>query len=154
MGRRGPAAKPTKLKLLQGTHRPDRAPANEPAPETQAPSCPSWLHAEAKREWRRLLPELETLGLVAVVDRAALAAYCQAYATWWRMERDLDEHGETQINSRSGLESARPQVGMRDRALAQMKAFLVEFGLTPAARSRVSVPEKPKPKDNPFAALG
>lgn len=154
MGKRGPAPKPSKLKLLQGTHRPDRAPANEPDPEVEAPSCPTWLHREAKREWRRIVPELVRLGLVAEVDRAALAAYCQAYATWWRMERDIDEHGDVQISARSGLESARPQVAMRDKALETMRKFLVEFGLTPSSRTRVSAAEKPKPTENAFAKLG
>ena len=154
MGKRGPAPKPTALKLLQGTHRPDRAVSNEPVPEPSVPSCPTWLHREAKREWRRIVPELETLGLLAEMDRAALAAYCQAYATWWKMEKDIAEEGETQFNVRSGLESARPQVAIRDKALDTMRRYLVEFGLTPSARSRVSVPEQPKPKGNAFLNLG
>ncbi|PAP79628.1 hypothetical protein B1759_15015 [Rubrivirga sp. SAORIC476] len=155
MGKRGPAPKPSALKLLQGTHRKDRAAANEPTPEVKPPSCPTWLHKEAKREWRRIVPELVRLGLLAEVDRAALAAYCQAYATWWRMERDIDENGDVQLNARSGLESARPQVAMRDKALDTMRRFLVEFGLTPAARTRVSAAETPKTADtNPFARLG
>lgn len=150
MGKRGPAPKPTNLKLLQGTARPDRAPANEPNPEPVVPNCPSWLHREAKREWRRIVPELEELGLLTRIDRAALSAYCQAYSTWWEMERDIAEHGVTQLNMRSMLESERPQVKIRDRALGQMKSFLVEFGLTPASRTRVSVPEKPVDKKNDF----
>ena len=154
MGKRGPAPKPKALKLVQGTHRPDREAPNAPDPEVSPPSCPTWLHREAKREWRRIVPELVRLGLLAEVDRAALAAYCQSYATWWRMERDIEENGDVQINARSGLESARPQVAMRDKALDTMRRLLAEFGLTPSSRTRVSAAEKPKPQTNAFAKLG
>jgi P27 family predicted phage terminase small subunit len=154
MGKRGPAPKPSALKLVQGTYRPDRAAANEPQPERVTPSCPTWLDAEAKREWRRIVPELETLGLLTRIDRAALAAYCQSYSEWWAMERAIREKGRTQTNAMSGVVSARPEVGMRDRALTQMKAFLTEFGLTPSSRSRVSVPETKKKPSNPFLDTG
>ena len=66
------------------------------------------------------------------------------------MERDIAENGETQFSKRSGLESARPQVAIRDKALSTMKAYLVEFGLTPSSRTRVSVPEKKGKSGNPF----
>ena len=154
MPRTGRPRKPSALKLLQGTYRADRAAPNEPTPDVQVPTCPTWLHAEAKREWRRVVPELEALGLVSLIDRAALAAYCQSYATWWTTERDIAENGATQRSDRSGLESARPQVAIRDQALRQMRAFLVEFGLTPSARSRVSAVEKATPQDNPFLRIG
>ena len=137
------------MKLLQGTYRPDRAAANEPTPEVKVPSCPSWLHREAKREWRRIVPELETLGLVTEIDRAALAAYCQAYAEWWEMERAIKEHGRVQYTD-SGYVAQRPEVGMRNKALDTMRAFLKEFGLTPSSRTRVSVPEKKGKSKNPF----
>lgn len=150
IGSGGHNRKPTALKLVQGTYRADRATPNEPTPDVEAPSCPTWLHPEAKREWRRIIPELEALGLIAKIDRAALAAYCQAYAEWWEMERAIAEHGRVQVTE-SGYVAQRPEVAMRNKALDTMRAFLREFGLTPVSRTRVSVPEKPKTdKGNPF----
>lgn len=150
MGKRGPAPKPSHLKKIQGTYRPDRAAPNEPTPEPSAPSCPSWLGREAKREWRRIVPELEKLGLISEVDRAALAAYCSAYGEWHAAEAEIKKHGRTQINMMSGLVSARPEVAMRAKALAEMRALLAEFGMTPSSRSRISVPEKPDEGRNDF----
>jgi P27 family predicted phage terminase small subunit len=46
----------------------------------EMPDCPKHLWPEAKREWRRIGPELEDAGLVAKIDRAALALYCQSWA--------------------------------------------------------------------------
>lgn len=149
MGRRGPAPKPTALKLVQGTYRADRAPNNEPMPEPAVPSCPSWLGREAKREWRRIVPELEQLGLLSRIDRSALAAYCQAYGEWWEMEREIQKNGRVQVTD-TGYEVIRPCVGIRDRALDRMYRYLREFGLSPSSRTRVSVPEKKEGSGNAF----
>lgn len=156
MGRRGPAPKPTNLKLIQGTYRKDRDQANELSPEVGAPSCPSWLSREAKREWKRIVPELEQQSLLTRIDRAALAAYCEAYAEWWEMEREIRKHGRIQV-AESGYASPRPEVIMRDKALDRMRMYLKEFGLSPSSRSRINVPAKKddeKKDANPFAAFG
>jgi P27 family predicted phage terminase small subunit len=46
----------------------------------ETPECPAYLWPEARREWVRISAELEDAGLVAKIDRAALAIYCQAWA--------------------------------------------------------------------------
>lgn len=150
---RGRPRKPTHLKVLHGTYRPDRAPKNEPQPEPSTPSCPTWLHPEAKREWRRIVPHLEKLGLLTQVDRTALAAYCQLYARWWEAERAIKAHGLTQVTE-SGYVAQRPEVGIANSALKQMRAYLSEFGLSPASRSRIDAPTAPEKPRNAFAELG
>ena len=143
----GPAPKPTRMKLLEGTYRKDRAPANEPKPQSKIPPCPRHLSKEAKREWRRISKDLLTLGLLTVVDRAALAAYCQAWARWVEAEEEMSKPDFKLVRSTDkGYEHASPWVGVANNALKQMRAFLVEFGLTPASRSRVTV-AKPEEKD-------
>lgn len=137
MARRGRPRKPTHLKLLEGTYRPDRAVKNEPRPPVEAPSCPTWLHREAKREWRRVMPQLLAAGLITHLDRAALAAYCQCYAYWWEADRAIKRHGTTQVTDK-GYIAPRPEVAMRKSALAEMRRFGAEFGLSPGTRSGVS----------------
>jgi P27 family predicted phage terminase small subunit len=46
------------------------------------PDCPLELGEVARREWYRLVCELATLRMITNLDRAALAAYCGAYALW------------------------------------------------------------------------
>ncbi len=76
MARRGPAPKPTRMKVLAGN--PGKRPLNrrEPQPKPGLPRCPAQLSEEAKREWKRISKELDRLGLLTVLDRAALSAYC------------------------------------------------------------------------------
>lgn len=144
---------PSNVKKLKGTYRPDRAASNEPQPQVKAPSCPAWLHAEAKREWKRIIKILLANGLVTELDRAALAAYCQAYAEWWEMERVIKENGRWGM-SETGYFYQMPWVNIRNAALDRMDKFGKQFGYSPSARTRVSAePEKEERPSNPYANL-
>lgn len=152
MGRRGPPPKPTRLKELAGN--PGHRPLNkrEPKPTSGAPGMPDWLSKEAKAEWRRVVPELEKLGLLTKVDRAALAAYCQAHAELADATKLLEAEGRivsepvTQRRKVDGewetfvvgwKKKLHPAVRLQRDAFARVKQFLGEFGLTPATRTRL-----------------
>jgi len=114
---------------------------NEPKPALVRPSCPAWLAKEAKREWRRIASELESLGLLTRVDRASLAAYCQCYARWVEAEAalvKLDGGMTLTTTTDKGNLIQHPAVGIANKAMSEMRAFLTEFGMTPAARTRIN----------------
>jgi len=138
MAQRGRKPKPTAIKVLEGN--PGRRPLcnNEPMPEKVAPKCPTWLEPEAKKEWRRMTKTLEAIGVLTQVDTTAFAGYCQAYARWKEAEEFLSKHG-TIFKTPSGYIQQVPQVSIAQTYLKIMKDFCSEFGLTPAARSRISV---------------
>ena len=97
---RGRRPKPTRLKVLTGN--PGKRPLNpdEPKPERAIPECPAELGPVARREWDRLGKELASLGLLTNLDRAALAAYCGAYALVGRGHRgdpEVRHHGEVAV---------------------------------------------------------
>lgn len=146
MGRRGPPPKPTHLKLLEGTFRKDRAPKREPKPPKGHPACPAGLGRAAKAEWRRVIPILDEMGILSKADRSVIAAYCQAWQRWLEFEKAIDEHGSTFVTDK-GYVCQRPEVAMAKNQAALLRALAGELGLSPAARSRVEVPEKPPEKD-------
>ena len=133
---------PTQLKILRGNpgHRP--LPENEPLPKEGIPQRPTWLASEAKREWKRIVPELRAVGLLTLVDRAALAAYCQSWARWRAAEEAISEHGSTMEVGPTHYLQQRPEVSISQKERAIMKSFLTEFGLTPASRTRIQVAPK------------
>src|SRR6476620_7381333 len=90
---RGRKPKPTMLKVLDGN--PGRRPLNEcePAAPQGVPECPDWLSDEAKAEWKRVIPELQMMGLLSSADRAALAAYCTAWCRWVEAEEMVKKFG-------------------------------------------------------------
>lgn len=142
----GPAPKPTRLRLLTGN--PSKRPINdaEPQPKAVAPDPPAFLKREALAEWRRLAPELERLGLLTIVDGAALAAYCQAYQRWIQAEKMINRKGMV-VETQNGYAQAHPAVAVAQKSMQLLRAFASEFGLTPASRSRISVSKKAEAED-------
>jgi P27 family predicted phage terminase small subunit len=136
---RGRRPKPTRLKVLTGN--PGKRPlnTNEPRPEAAIPDCPEELGAVAHREWDRLVGELSVLRILTNLDRAALAAYCGAYAMWAEATEAIQKYG-TMVKSPSGYPVQSPYVSIANRQAEIMMRIASEFGFTPASRSRISTP--------------
>jgi P27 family predicted phage terminase small subunit len=127
-------------------------------PPVSVPSCPRHLGDEAQKEWRRITRHLEPLGLISQIDRAALAGYCSAWGdyVWAELRiaalngadptrpnteaRGADNTGERGRiwDTPSGYKQISVPMQIRNRALEMMVKFLAEFGMSPAARSRVT----------------
>jgi len=139
---RGAKPKPTRLKVLAGTLRGDRTNANEPEVRTAIPTCPRELSALAKREWKRVARDLAEMGLLSKIDRAALAAYCQAWATWIEAQAALRKHGVI-VKSPNGYFMQSPYLAVANKAFEQMRLMLAEFGMSPSSRTRVhAIPQE------------
>ena len=132
----GRKPKPTNIKILEGN--PGKRPLNEyePKPLKKAPPCPKWLELEAKKEWRRLAKTLEAMGVLTDADMAAFAGYCQAYARWKEAEERITDRGLV-IRTPSGYPQQVPYISIAQQYLKLMQQFAEQFGLTPAARSRI-----------------
>jgi P27 family predicted phage terminase small subunit len=140
---KGRKPKPTHLKLVTGN--PGRRPQKvAPEPKSEAPQPPPELTEDALVEWNRVSAELHGLGLLTGVDRAALAAYAQAYGRWAAAERALAKMaaadsvtGGLLIKTTNGNAIQNPLVGVANKAAAAMVRYAAEFGMTPSARSRI-----------------
>ncbi len=148
MAQRGRKPKPTAIKVLEGNPGKRALSQYEPKPEKKAPRCPTWLEAEAKKEWKRTAKQLEQLGILTEVDMAAFAGYCQAYARWKEAEEFITKHG-TIVKTPSGYWQQVPQVSIAQTYLKIMSRFCEQFGLTPSARSRI-VTDNANESDDPM----
>ena len=136
---RGRRPKPTRLKLLTGNPGKRALNKHEPRPECVIPECPSELGPVAQREWDRLVGELARLRMLTNLDRAALAAYCSAYALWAEATEAIQKFG-TMVKSPSGFPIQSPYVSVANRQAEIMMRIASEFGFTPASRSRIATP--------------
>jgi P27 family predicted phage terminase small subunit len=157
--------KPTAVKVLQGTARKDRLKQHEPKPEGKT-TPPRFLNRYARAEWKRIVPELDRLGLFTKVDRASLAAYCQAYGRWVETENKINaltlkaentidkegNHGDASnaylLKTQAGNVIISPLLSIANRAMDQMHEFANEFGLSPVSRSRIDATPKGKEKSD------
>ena len=134
----GRRPKPTHLKLLQGN--PGKRPlnANEPKPPLELPPPPDHLNEAAKKEWNRLGPQLVKLNLLSSIDGSGFAGYCVVYSRWVEAEEMLKKTGPV-FKAPSGYPQLSPYYTIANQCLAQMRQYLIEFGMTPSSRSRTSV---------------
>jgi P27 family predicted phage terminase small subunit len=123
---------------------------NEPTPDEGIPDMPPGLSLAAQQEWHRIIPILQKMRVLTVAYSASVAGYCQAYARWLDAEADISEHGsiiEEPIIRRHRNEEdeivgykrkKNPAVAIANESMKIMRAFLSDFGLSPASLSKVS----------------
>ena len=155
MGQRGPKPLPANVHLLRGnpSKKPTGALLDEFCPEVEIPDFPVWIWPEAKKEWKRITPILEELGLISGLDRTALGLYCQAVGRLVELElafngqvKRLEEGGANYVDavakaSQSETPSGYVQQSVMTQLIKnhreQVNRYLMHFGLSPAARARV-----------------
>lgn len=116
---------------------------------TRAPSAPSWLSADAKKEWRRVMPILVQRRILTTGDLGSLENYCTAIGQVREMERHLQERGHVfeafRENKDGDLVSLgmkrNPAVGVQSDAMTRARLLAAELGLTPVSRSRPAIRE-------------
>lgn len=143
---------PTKLKIVKGTFRNCRANPSEPNYPDQIPDSPDFLNNYGGKEWERISKQLFDQGLLASVDMAALAGYCQAYGRWAKAEEELLSENLI-LTTIQGNYIQNPLIGIANTSMEHMRKFLIEFGMTPSSRSKVSAKKRKKKKD-PWSEFG
>lgn len=130
---------------------------SEPQPERVIPAMPRGLPKRARRFWRDHAGKLERLGLLTAVDGPAFTLMALHYAVALEameiIQRDVlvlaDENGVPEKAIRTGLMAVDENGAMRKHPLLQVwrenstafRHYAAQFGLTPASRGRLSIPE-------------
>lgn len=131
------AKKPTSLKIVSGTDRPDRAdiPAVELPTITETPPAPDWLpNAHAVKEWDRLAPILTANKLLTEGGLSAFGMLCSLHGKLVQ----LFAAGES------------PNASM----IASYRNLINDFGLTPVAQGKVKMIASDEKPANAFSQNG
>jgi len=157
----GPKPKPSNIHYLTGN--PSKKPLHQLMdslqPEIEIPGCPPHLMPEAKKEFKRITPELVRYGLISKLDRAALCLYLQSWAELVYAEKMLQRNmnsaaqkmkeaeargeeykggdGMTEITSNGNVIYS-PYWIIANKCRHNVDKFLQNFGMSPSARSRVT----------------
>ena len=120
-------------------------PKNEPEPSIpeEIPKASDHLDELAVAEWNRMAVELYPIGVMTVVDRSALEAYCVEYSIWVQAYKQIQKHGMV-LKSQSGYPAQSPYLAIANKAQVLMHKWLCELGCTPSSRTRVEVAPKKK----------
>jgi len=74
-----------------------------------------------------MVPALENIGMLTEVDGMALAGYCSAVAKVKEAERQA---------------TIGPWFSVWERSWRQVLRFAIEYGFTPASRTRINLPKQ------------
>ena len=127
--RRGRKPKPVGLRVLQGNPR-DHALPNEPDYPAGWPTMPEWLSAGGREVWRYVMGQMQAAGVVRLIDRDLLAAYCDA------VDCAIDASKKARADARWNAERR------HSWTLARLLGAL--FGIGPAERGRVAPDDGPR----------
>lgn len=140
MGQRGPTPMPDNVRALRGRTSHSKPPTQAVKAPPGRPTKPTWLDREAKAEWDRVVPMLDRLGVLSVIDRAILATYCSAWSFMRKAEAELQESGLT-ARGREGNPIKHPAWQVYREACTLVDTLAKSLYLTPVARLRVTKPE-------------
>lgn len=165
----GRNAKSTQSHVIQGTFRKDRHGDGDTIdPPKGTPEPPKKLTGDAKAEWDRMVARLRETGALSMVDDAALYQYAHLFADTELLKADALKlrkirdkllllarklNGIELVDAMDKIVSLSKLVDNSPLKLRQqrmaIRMYLVEFGMTPAARTRVKLPKGSKPDVNP-----
>lgn len=135
---RGPAPTPTKVLALHGSWR-AKARRGEPQPKVEAPEIPaSLVDPVAIEEWQRVTAEMMAVGIAALLDHALVELHCVCYARWRRAEEEIAKSGAV-VKSPNGFPMKNPWLAVSEAAAKTLTALSDRLGLSPSARTRISV---------------
>jgi P27 family predicted phage terminase small subunit len=135
------------LKFLR--HNPGKRALNhgEPRPTLEAHSCLYHLRAVAHAGWERVVTHLVASNMLTQLDRSVLGAYCDLFDCCVEAKKMMQKSGLV-LNKMSSTLIHSSFVGIANKTLEQTRAYLIEFGMTPASRTRIWVP-LPDQHDDP-----
>lgn len=149
----GRRPKPTAIHILNGNpsdlSRAELEAKSSWKPKVGFPEMPKTLPKNAQREWRRMCNILfHQRGVLTVADGKALAGYCSAWAMWEDAQECINRDGSyirvMILDKRTGELvlgdlKVNPAVLVQLKALQGMRQFAIEFGMTPASRTKIHV---------------
>jgi P27 family predicted phage terminase small subunit len=147
MGKRGPAAAPTELKMIRG-ERKDRVNTKEPKPKAASTTdAPAWLSEEALEVWNRLAPDLIAKKVLTSWDIDSFADLCSAVVINRKAWQDINENGTTITTVARELPngviifatSKNPAWQVARESTAMIVTLGGRFGLNPSDRQNLSI---------------
>ena len=136
MGDRGPKAKPTHLKVLEGVKE-YRINRDEPMPAEGTVLAPETLTAEAKAIWDYYAPDLIDKGVLTPWDVDTFAVYCETVAVYRDCRKKLGKNYTAQGAAGGVIKAPHWQI-MRDCADI-IKKYSAAFAFTPGDRADLRV---------------
>jgi phage terminase small subunit len=135
--KRGPAPKPTKLKVIEGRKGAKAQEAREPVVPPAKASAQPWmrLNAAERKLYDRARRELLTLGMLGSIDDAMLAVWAKAYHAAETAFADVSKRGQIVAGRTTKAERVTNRSVAIARDMARLASTIAQqYGMTPSGR--------------------
>ena len=140
MSNAGRKPKPTYLKILEDEKNKDRINQNEPKPAQPSLISPLWLTEDAKKIWNKYASILEGLQIFKQTDEFAFACLCQEAGRYVKLQKEINKKKSYVTKNIRHGDKPIPEMAMARECLKHIKSLMLEFGLTPSSRGKISIP--------------
>jgi P27 family predicted phage terminase small subunit len=144
----GRKAKPTQLKLIEGTLRKDRLNKNEPKFSKNLAKCPRKFNQAQTEAWDYAIANAPK-GLLKSMDFSTLQIWVTALVTYEEAMEKVFELGQV-TQAPSGFLMSSPYLTNANKQAQLLLRAASDLGFTPASRSRINVEDDPG-ETNDFA---
>lgn len=119
------------------------APAKDAEALTKAPAAPSYLSAQTKAEWKRIMPQLIARRIITAADLAGIENYCTAAGAVRQIAELINAMPVPDLKL----------AGLQIRYAQTARQLASEYGLTPTSRTRIGSAAPEDDDDNPLAVV-
>lgn len=117
------------------------APSKDAEALTKAPPVPTYLSAQAKAEWKRIMPQLIARRIITKGDLAGVEAYCSAAGAARQIAEIINAMPVPDLKLG----------GLQIRYMQTARQLASEYGLTPTSRARIGSGAEDDDGDDPLA---
>lgn len=117
---------------------------------------PTWLDNFGKREFRKIVKEMEELDLLTNLDVHALSLYCDAYSQYVECTKVINQEGLMIEHTNKAGETNQvphPLLTKKKQLHEQIKSLQGEFGFTPASRAKLAIPREENEEKSGFEKM-
>lgn len=110
---------------------------------------PKWLTDEtAKKEWKRIVPQLLEINVVGNLDLANVAGYCNAYAGYRKATEELSKMPLVYVDKADGKTKSNPYVEIQAKYAQEMRRFGDLCGMSVSSRLKAAATRSKKEAEN------
>jgi P27 family predicted phage terminase small subunit len=116
-------------------------------PAVVVPDPPAWMGPAGQEQWNKLAPLLIARKLLTDADWTAFALLVRAWDLWCQAQIQINEEGMTSVTEKNNV-ITHPAVWIANACWSQIIKGCREFGLSPSARTGLTMPDVDQAADS------
>lgn len=114
---------------------------------------PAWMKNKvARKEWKRVVPQLLEIDVVGNLDMANIAGYCMAFANYRKATEELENNPLVCVDEENGTAAVSPYINIQAKYAQEMRRFADLCGMSVGSRLKAAA-AKTKEKESEMESI-